>query len=137
MASGLYDFGRNQFAMGAIHWKTSAGDTFKCILVDTADYTVDLATHDYYDHVGTASRVGSAQTLTIGADPVAGVCDADDATFTAVTGDSVEAVVIWKDPGGGDSACPLIAWIEFNSVTPNSGDITIQWDSGANKIFKL
>lgn len=35
---------------------------------------------------------------------------------------------------------PLIAYIDTATglpVTPNGGDITIAWDSGANKIFKL
>jgi hypothetical protein len=61
-------------------------------------------------------------------------------TFTAVTGDPCEAIVIWQDTGV-ESTSRLIAYIDTASsglpVTPNGGDITIAWDSGANKIFKL
>ena len=40
MANALYDYGRNEFLNGNIDW---VNDTIKAILVDTADYTVNLA----------------------------------------------------------------------------------------------
>ena len=68
-----------------------------------------------------------------------GVADANDLTLTGVSGDASEALIIWKDTG--DSATsPLLAYIDTATglpVTPNSGDITIVWDNGPNKIFKL
>jgi len=39
-----------------------------------------------------------------------------------------------------ESTSRLIAWIDTGTnlpVTPNGGDITVQWDAGANRIFKL
>ena len=130
MASGLYDAGREAFLTGSIDVST---DTIKVSLIDTGTYTVDLATHDFYNdlsgEVGTAVTLGSKTTT-------AGVFDAADATFSSVSGNTVEAVVIWKDTGVA-STSPLIAYVDGLSVTPNGGDITIQWDSGANKIFKL
>ncbi|GAI46620.1 unnamed protein product, partial [marine sediment metagenome] len=47
---------------------------------------------------------------------------------------------IFKDDGVDDVSSPLIALIDTATglpVTPNDGDITIAWDNGANKIFKL
>ena len=144
MASGLYAYGRRQFAEGAIHWKSSGGDTIKATLIDAADYTVNLATHQYMntDTVPAASKVGNPVALTL-LDPVDGVCDANNAVFSAVTGDQFEAIIIWKDGGGGGTTASgttdiLLAYIDgFTATTPNGGDINVNWDDGANKIFKL
>ena len=69
----------------------------------------------------------------------AGVADAADITFTTVTGDESEALVIYKHTGT-DGTSNLIAYIDTATglpVTPGGGDITVTWDDGANKIFKL
>ena len=69
----------------------------------------------------------------------AGVADADDVTFSAVSGDPSEALVIYKH-NATESLATLIAYIDSATglpVTPNGGDITVTWDSGANRIFKL
>ena len=134
MANALYDHGRNAFLRGEIAWHS---DTIKVILVDTDDYTVDLANHDYLDDVPAAARVATA-TLS-GKTATAGVADADDTTFSSVTGDTCEALIIYKDTGT-ESTSPLIAYIDSATglpITPNGGDITVKWDDGANKIFKL
>lgn len=135
MANALYDKGRQGFLDGSIDWDT---DTIKCCLIDAADYTVNLSTHDNLDDVPAGARVGTPQTL--GSKTVTdGVADAADAVLPSVTGDPSEAILIWKDTGV-ESTSRLIAYIDTATglpVTPNGGDITIQWDSGANKIFKL
>ncbi len=133
MASGLYDKGREGFLDGSIDWDT---DTIKVIMIDSADYVVNLAVHDFYDDVTVAARVGTAQTLT-SKTVTAGVADAADVTFTAVTGDSVEALVVYKDTGS-EATSRLICYIDgFTAVTPNGGNINVAWDNGVNKIFKL
>jgi hypothetical protein len=69
----------------------------------------------------------------------AGVADAADVTLSAVSGDQSEQLVVWADSGV-ESTSRLILNIDTATglpVTPNGGDITVQWDSGANKIFKL
>lgn len=135
MANALYAKGREGFLDGSIDWDTH---TIKCVLVDAADYTVNLSTHDNLDDVPSGARVGTAQTLA-SKTVTDGVADAADVTFTAVTGDPSEAIVIWKDTGT-ESTSRLIAYIDTATglpVTPNGGDITIAWDNGANKIFKL
>jgi hypothetical protein len=68
-----------------------------------------------------------------------GVADADDVLLSSVTGTSCEFIVIFQDTGV-DATSRLIAYIDSAvglPVTPNGGNITIQWDSGANRIFKL
>ena len=135
MANALYDKGREGFLDGSIDWDT---DTIKCILIDTADYTVDLATHDNLDDVAAAARVATSSALS-SKTVTDGVADAADVTLSTVSGDSCEAIIIYKSTGV-ESTSRLIAYIDTATglpVTPNGGDITIQWDSGANKIFKL
>lgn len=135
MASGLYDAARKAFLDADIDMLV---DDIRVILVDTADYTVNLATHDFLDDVPGAARVATSGALGTKS-TTAGVFDAADVTLSAVTGDQAEAIVVYKHTGV-ESTSNLIAYIDSGTglpVTPNGGDITIQWDAGANKIFKL
>lgn len=137
MANALYDKGRQAFLSGDIDWLV---DTIKVTLVDVADYTVSLTAHDFINDVPAGARVatGTLGTKTVDS-PVGGVADAADVTFSAVTGDPSEALVIWKDTGN-EATSNLIAYIDTATglpVTPNGGDIVVQWDNGTNRIFKL
>lgn len=135
MANALYDKGRQGFLDGSIDWDS---DDIRVILIDTDDYTVNLATHDNLDDIPTAARVATSGALT-GKTVTDGVADADDVIFSSVTGDQSEALVIYKHTGV-EATSRLIAYIDSATglpVTPNGGDITVQWDNGSNKIFKL
>jgi len=135
MANALYGKGRQAFADGSIDW---VNDTIKVTLVDSADYVVSIDVDDFYDDVTAAGRVATA-TLANATNPL-GVCDADNVTFSAVSGDVCEALVIWKDTAGGESTDPLIAYIDTATglpATPNGSDINVTWSAGANRIFKL
>lgn len=135
MANALYDKGREAFLNGDIDW---LNDDIRVILVDAADYVVNLATHDFLDDVPVAARVATSSALS-SKTSTNGVADAADVTFPLVTGDQAEALVIYKHTGT-ESTSNLIAYIDTATglpVTPNGGDITVQWDNGANKIFKL
>jgi len=136
MANQLYPAGRNGFLTGSIHWGGASPDTFRVYLIDTADYTFSTS-HDYLNDVPSAARVAYA-TLT-NTSATDGVADADDVTFTSVTGDQSEALIICKWTGN-EATSNLIAYIDTATglpVTPNGGDITVTWDNGSNKIFKL
>ena len=135
MANGLYDKGRQKFLDGTISWSS---DNIKIVLVDAADYTVSLSTHEFLSDIPSGGRVATSDNLTTKTS-TSGIADADNVTFTAVTGDPSEAIVIYKDTTNA-STSPLIAYIDTATglpVTPNGGDITITWDNGTNKIFKL
>lgn len=135
MANALYDAGRQGFLDGSIDWDT---DDIRVILIDAADYTVNLSTHDNLDDVAVAARVATSGALS-GKTVTAGVADASDVTFTSVTGDVSEALIIYKHTGV-ESTSRLIAYIDSATglpVTPNGGNITVAWDNGSNKIFKL
>ena len=133
MANALYGKGREKFLTGDIAWDT---DNIKVSLVDTGTYTVVIDTHEFYsDLSGVMADSGNLASKTV----ALGVADAADVTFSSVTGSSAEALVIWKDTGVAATS-PLIAYIDTATnlpVTPNGGDITVAWDSGSNKIFKL
>jgi hypothetical protein len=135
MANALYGLGREAFLGGDLDWDAN---NVKLYLIDNADYTVAIDTHDFADDVATAAKVATSgnfanKTKTLG------VSDADDIVLSTVSGDPSESIIIWQDSGA-QATSRLIAYIDTATglpVTPNGGDITIQWDSGANKIFKL
>jgi len=135
MANALYDAGREAFLNADIDWSV---DNIKAVLVDTALYTVNLTTHNALDDIAGGARIATSANLG-SKTSTAGVADAADVTFTAVSGASVEAVVLYKDTGV-ESTSLLIAYIDTATglpFTPSGGNVTITWDSGANKIFKL
>jgi len=147
MANALYDKARQSFLSQspALDWDT---DTIKVFLLDSASYTPDLANHQYLSDVPAVARKGNnggntrADAPTLASKTVtAGVADANDVTIIAIpAGPALEYILIFKDDGIADASSPLIALIDTATglpVTPNGGDITIQWDNGANRIFKL
>lgn len=134
MANVLYDPGRDAFLNGDIDY---TNDTIKVYLIDTDDYSFS-ASHQYLSSVAAGARVANA-TLA-GKSTSAGIADANDTVLSSVSGDECEALILVKDTGN-EATSPLIGYIDTASaglpVTPNGGDITITWDNGANKIFKL
>lgn len=136
MANALYDLGREGFLDGSIDWDT---DDIRAALVDTGAYTVDLANHKFLSSVASGARIATLSGAMTGKSVTAGVANASAITFSAVTGASIEAIIIYKHTGS-DATARLIAYIDTATglpLTPNGGDVTVQWDSGANKIFKL
>jgi len=108
-------------------------DTIKARLVRTSAYTFSQA-HDFADDLPAAIvtdvTLGSKTTT-------AGEFDAADAVFSAVpAGAAIDAVVLYKDTGVA-STSPLIAYLDGFSVTPNGGDITLQWQATSPFIFKI
>lgn len=140
MANSLYDPARTLMLKTGLDWDNNSTATFKAILVDTGQYTVDLTNHQYLSSIPVAARIKTASITTRAI--VAGAADGDDTTFSQVPQGSastavLEAIVIYKDTGGENS--PLIAYIDSATglpITPNGGDIIVVWDNGANRIFK-
>jgi hypothetical protein len=104
-------------------------------LIDTGTYTYSAA-HQFYSSltgiVGTDQEIAATKSYTNG------VFDGADVTFTAVSGASVEAVVVYRKNAGASSTWRLIAYLDTNMglpVTPNGGNITITWN--ASGIFAL
>ena len=135
MANALYDKAREGFLAGNIDWDA---DTIKVQLLDSADYVLDLALHDFLADVPAAARVATSGALT-SKTVAGGVADAANVTLTAVTGDVSEYVNLFVDSGV-EATSELLVNIDTATglpVTPNGGDININWSDGADKIFKL
>lgn len=135
MANALYEKGREGFLDGSIDWDTN---DIRIILIDEADDTIDLTNDDNLDDRAAGARVATSGALA-GKTVTNGVADANDVTLSAVTGDPSESIDAYKYTGT-ESTSRLICNIDTATglpVTPNGGDITVQWDGGANKIFKL
>ena len=135
MANAVYGKGREKFLNGDIDW---ANDDIKAVLVDTAAYAVSIDSDEYLSSIPAGDRIATSGNLASKTSTL-GVADAADITFSTVTGDVSEAIVLYKDTGDAATS-PLIAYVDTATglpITPNGGDITISWDSGANKIFKL
>lgn len=137
MANALYDKGRQAFLDADIDW---SADNIKAALVRSSTYTPNLATDDFLADVTAGGAVVATSGNFASKTSTDGVADAADITFTTVAaGAAIQYLVIYKDTGSGATS-PLIALIDTATglpVTPNGGDITVQWDNGANKIFKL
>jgi hypothetical protein len=123
MASALYTPFKKLLLDGDIDLLT---DNIKVVLVDAADYTFSAA-HDFLDDVAAGARVATSGNLA-NKTTTGGAFDSDNVTFSAVTGDVSEALIIYKDSGAAATS-PLIAYIDTATsglpVTPNGGDITI------------
>ena len=133
--NSLYDLGRQAYLEGTLAWLT---DNVKCCLVNTSSYTVNLGADQYLSAIPGGAIIATSGNLT-SKTSTAGVANAANITFTAVTGSTVGALVIYKDTGSALTS-PLIAYIDTGAglpFTPTGGDITISWDTGSNKIFKL
>ena len=80
----------------------TVGDGPYAALVDTGTYTYSAA-HDFYNDlsgiVGTDQRISTPTVGTVSA----GTFDGDNCTFTAVTGNSVEAIVIYRHNAGANT----------------------------------
>jgi hypothetical protein len=113
-------------------------DNIKAVLVDSADYTLDLAAHDFLDDIPAGARVATSGNLA-NKTTTGGVFDADDITITGVTGDQFEYVILYRDSGAAATSQLICCFDTATGLpcTPNGGDITLTWDSGANKIFAL
>ena len=132
MANAIYPKAKQKFLDALIDMPT---DTIKIALIDTGAYT--YSSTDEFWSSASAAEIGTSQTLaskTI----TDGVFNADDVTFTSVTGASVEALIIYKDTGSAATS-PLIMYIDVAAsglpVTPNGNNIDVQFN--ASGIFAL
>lgn len=104
-------------------------DVIKATLIDSADYTYNAAHTTYADAtVPAVSKVAVSPQLTTPT-IVDGVFDTADFTWTAVTGDVCEAIIVWNDTPTTPTADPLVAFYDTSMtgmpVTPNGGNINV------------
>lgn len=134
MANALYDNGRQGILDRTIDITAA---TIKAGLLRTATFS---AAHSALSDVTGAGATLVASAALSGKTYTAGVLNASATVLSAVaTGAACNAIVLYNDTGTA-STSRLIAYIDTATglpVTPNGQDITISWDTGASKIFKL
>lgn len=110
---------------------SSLGGNIKAVLIDAADYVYSAA-HQFLSDVPSAARVATSANL--GTKTYTnGTFDTADFTFTAVTGDQSEALLLYIDTGV-EATSRLVCYRDTSvtglPVTPNGGDITVSVPSG-------
>jgi len=127
MADTFYPKGKENLLKGNID---VVNGSIKVALIDTGTYSYSPTDEAYDDLSGVVGTPVALTTKTI----TSGAIGADDVTFSAVTGNTVEAVVIYLDSGT-PATSYLIAYIDSitnSPIIPNGGDLTIQWDNGTS-----
>lgn len=138
MANAVYDLWKQEILKGTANNLLNSADGTTGVfaaLVDTGVYTFSQA-HQFYSSL--SGIVGTDQEITVKTQAL-GVFDGNDVTFTAVTGASVEAIVLYRKNAGANTTWPLIAYIDTGvtnlPVTPNGGNILIGFNPSG--IFKI
>lgn len=106
---------------------TGSGSTgLFAALVDTGTYTYSAA-HQFYSSL--SGVVGTDQEITT-VTLTDGLIDGDNVTYTAVSGNSVEACVLYRKNAGANTTWRLVAFMDSGfTVTPNGGNILITWNA--------
>jgi len=138
VASQHYNFALQEFWKATLGDITAGGTTVKCRLMRVSAYTISQA-HQFASSLPAALvtdvTLGTKTANGAGSDP--GCFDAADATFTAVpSGAAIDCLAVFKDTGT-PATSPLLFYIDGFTVTPNGGDITVQWQNSAPFIAKL
>jgi len=133
MANQLYPKAKEAFLNADIDM---VDDTIVIALIDTDVYSFSTS-HQFRTDIPNESVIAS---VSLGNKTTAnGVFDADDATFSSVTGANAEALILFQDTGNSANS-RLIAYIDSATglpILPNGGDITVAFSSGSNRIFSL
>jgi len=133
--NNLYDNARELFLTKGIHWET---DNVKVMLVNIPLYSF-RADHKYLNDINGSARNPVGPVALMAKSATSGAASANDVTFTSVSGDPIGALILYMDTGD-ERTSPLIAYIDAATglpITPNGGDIIINWDKGVNKIFRV
>lgn len=134
--SGFYsNFGELALGGGTHTYANFISGTIKAGIIADEDYTYSAADQDWndvYTTLDTCYNSEATQTLgtkTVGSSST-GAADAADITFSGVSQDStkdVDAVALYISSGT-VTTDPLMVYLDgFSPVTPNGGDIGIQW----------
>ena len=134
MANALYDAGREGFLDGTVNW--SSGDIRAMLVKSTYVFS---AAHKFISDLGT---IDNGRSVTLASKTVTGgVANAANTAIVATAATACSALALFQHTGA-DATARLILFID----TPASGlpftpaasqSVSISWDTGANKIFKL
>lgn len=141
----VFDGAKEAFLAGNLDWDDPA-QTYRCFMVDTAIWTPDQQTDEFFTDAsglkGDSGNATRADGIAItNRDASGGVADGDDVTVPGVTaGPALAGILIIHDDGVADASSRLVAFIDSGTglpITPNGTAINIQWNAGADRIFRL
>jgi hypothetical protein len=132
MANAIYPKACEQMLQGGIDLLS---DDVKLVLVDADDYTYNAA-HEFLSSIPAGARVATSPNL--GSKTVTnGLFNAGNTSFSSVSGDISEAVVVFIDTGDPDTS-RLIAYLDTGHtglpITPDGNNINVTIASG---LFQL
>jgi len=130
MANALYPTSFKQALLNAEHDLNT--HVIKLTLIDSADVVGGYQATDttYVEGANGIEDAAKVSVATIGTPTITtGTFDSANPTFSAVSGDVCEVLILWNDTHATDA---LIAWYDTGvtgfPVTPNSGDINVTVD---------
>lgn len=142
MANGFYVPTKEALLNGDLGDLDSVGVSVKVVLIDTALYTVNLTTDAFLADIASGARIATSGALS-SKSITNGVFDAADVTISGVSGSTVEAYAVYIDTGN-TATSQLLTYVDTESdgttpiaLTPNGGDVVVQFDNGSNRIFRL
>lgn len=110
------------------------GGDQRVILIDTADDDPAIATDQDLADIASAARVATValanESVVLSGSTV--TYDADDATFTSVSGDQSEELLIYEHTGTEGTSLLIASFDTFTSgmpVTPSGGNIVVTWNA--------
>ena len=127
MANKLYPKSKKQFLQAGIDL---ASLNVRAILIDAGAYTYNDA-HDFLDDIPSGARIAVSGNLSNKAFGDDGSFDSDDPSFTAVSGASIEAILLYVHTGT-ESTSRLIMYQDTGvtglPLTPDGSDVQITVD---------
>ncbi|HLC04810.1 MAG TPA: hypothetical protein VJK02_17380 [Anaerolineales bacterium] len=134
MANSLFNPGREGFLIGEIDYDT---DDIRVMLVRST-YSFD-ATDKFITDIGAVDNGRTAALA--GKTGTDGIADATNTSLVATAAVACNALILFKHTGA-DATARLIGYIDTVAsglpLTPAAGGtVDINFDDGANKIFKL
>jgi len=138
MANAIYPLYKRSILSGDTNTDLdtdTATDGVYAALIDVTPggYTYSDA-HQFYSSIS-ANIVGTPQRITTPTVSTLAAFDGSDVTYTAVTGNTAEAVVLYRQNAGANTTWRLVAYLDSNitglPVTPNGGNITLTWNNNA------
>lgn len=135
MANAFYLLGKESFLKGEIAMNSDNIKINLCSSSYSPNFTTDqfLAIIPGGAILATSANLGS-KTTTLG------TFNAANVTFSSVaSGSTGNRIVLYKDTGSSATSRLIAAFDSYTNlpVVTNGGDITVQWDTGTNRIFTL
>ncbi len=135
MANFAYTKAKNLMLTGEFDW---VNDPVSIVLIATGQYDPSV-NHATLLDVPASARVAVSGTLS-GRNVNGNVVDANDYSFTSVTGPQVNAVILFVNSGTEATShliCHLDDAVAGVPFSPSSGPVNLAWSNGASKIFAL